>query len=48
MNETPVCVGSVPGSVTSWEEGDMQRCRQKISGPSGKTNDGGKTKGRQL
>lgn len=33
----------MPGSVTGWEKGDTQRGRQKISGPSGETNDGRKT-----
>ena len=43
MNENPLSVCSVPGSVTGWEEGDMQRGRQMTSGPSGETNDGRKT-----
>lgn len=39
MDENPLSVCSVPGSVTGWEEGDVQRGRQTSSGPSDKTND---------
>lgn len=39
MDENPLSACSVPGSGTGWKEGDVQRGRQTISGPSGKTND---------